>query len=320
MADIIRYIDRDNNGGGTATGTTWADAYPTLDAWQTAEATDLVTATDNHIVYYRAASSNPRTSSFTMSGWTQDATHRVKVVVPPESRHTGRPYTGTHFDGGGFISSEYTILEGLHIYWLTDYHVISNCVYNKMLIWGMRVRNNGASNVLIQNTIMVNPRTSGNMEVFMNATTGSQTLCVNCIGISSGTSIVFRSAGQILTVRSCFGHSYGGGQTYEGHNISRSNCYGTVGTDMTGVTIITLQEAGLVEDDWDTGVIPLLTSASVLIGASEDNSAYTSGAGTSWYGGADDIFDTARPQGSAWDIGAHEFAVVVPMPQYIYGE
>lgn len=80
-AQVIRYVDTDVVGG-AADGTSWANAYSTLSAWDTGEATDLVNDGDYHTVYCRASSGTTDTTQCTLAyeTWTTDATHYVEII------------------------------------------------------------------------------------------------------------------------------------------------------------------------------------------------------------------------------------------------
>jgi len=72
MAQVIRYIDPDAPGP-AHDGTSWNDAYLSIAAWNTGEATDLVSDGDYHTVYCRA------------SGGTADTTY----LLPTAGWNTG---------------------------------------------------------------------------------------------------------------------------------------------------------------------------------------------------------------------------------------
>jgi hypothetical protein len=90
MALVERYTDPDVVGG-LGDGTSWANAYSSMNAWEAAEQTDLVTATDTHIVYCRASSGTADTTALGLDGWTTNATYFVTVQAASgdESVKTG---------------------------------------------------------------------------------------------------------------------------------------------------------------------------------------------------------------------------------------
>jgi len=79
---IIRYIDTDVVGG-DADGTSWANAYATLSAWDSAEETDLTASNEIHIVNCRGVADD--TTSATFSGWTTDDTRYLKILGDVDS-------------------------------------------------------------------------------------------------------------------------------------------------------------------------------------------------------------------------------------------
>ena len=75
MATVTRYVDP--GAGGAANGTSWTDAYTSLSAWQTAEATNLVSDGDEHIVYVRGAVGSSGIAIGT--GWTTGASNTLTI-------------------------------------------------------------------------------------------------------------------------------------------------------------------------------------------------------------------------------------------------
>ena len=325
MATVTKYIDRDNNGGAEATGDSWGDAYPTLDAWQTANAKDLVTATETHVAYYRAANNNPRTAVFTFSGWTTSSEYNVSLIVPVANRHSGRRGTGTRIivEDTGFGTPvlsgtpNYTRIEGLSVengggateIGLGSYSRIIGCLFVVNGSGGGRPTIHHLS--VAQNCIFI--RIGANVEAAIGASSSAENrpTFINCTGYRSGgdntvAAIAADTNGYIA--RSCYAYSVGATRGYSQYQTSRSDCFSGNDDDPDGY--VSFDNAAFEETD-----VLLLTSSSALIDAGQDNSAHEA-----WDGEGVDILGTPRPQGSAWDIGAHEFAVVVPMPQYIYGE
>jgi len=88
VANVYRYVNADSVGGdGTTDALIGANAaYATLAAWQTAEATDLVTAGDVHTVVL--GGSTDLTTVFTLSstaGWTTSAANRIIMMRAPDA-------------------------------------------------------------------------------------------------------------------------------------------------------------------------------------------------------------------------------------------
>lgn len=78
MAQVIRYVDPDAVGAGN--GQSWADAYNSLQAWDTGEATNLITDGDTHTVYCKSSGGTADTTECVIGGWTTDATHYIEII------------------------------------------------------------------------------------------------------------------------------------------------------------------------------------------------------------------------------------------------
>lgn len=89
MATIDRYVDPDVVGG-AGDGTSWGDAYSSLNAWEAAEQCDL---TDNGgdimVVHCRASSGTADTTATTIVGWTVSSTCYIQIQVDVADRHSG---------------------------------------------------------------------------------------------------------------------------------------------------------------------------------------------------------------------------------------
>ncbi|HEY9200764.1 MAG TPA: DUF1320 domain-containing protein [Gammaproteobacteria bacterium] len=77
MAEIIRYVDPDAQGANN--GLTPADAYTSLNAWNAAEATDLVAAGDTHLCICSASAGTISTGQFAINGWTTSETNFITI-------------------------------------------------------------------------------------------------------------------------------------------------------------------------------------------------------------------------------------------------
>jgi len=77
MAIVTRYVDTDVVGG-SADGTSWANAYASLSAWEAGEGTDLVTDGDSHVCYCRGVAAD--TTVVSINGFITDATHTLTII------------------------------------------------------------------------------------------------------------------------------------------------------------------------------------------------------------------------------------------------
>jgi len=93
-AQVIRYVDPDAAGAGT--GVDWTNAYTSLSAWDSGEATDLVTDGDYHTVYCRSSGGTADTSTINIGvDWTLDSTHYIQIIgadFPADGIYDGTKY------------------------------------------------------------------------------------------------------------------------------------------------------------------------------------------------------------------------------------
>jgi hypothetical protein len=79
MAQIIRYVDPDVVGG-AGDGTTWANAYSSLNACEAAENTNLDAANNYMTIYCRASLGSADSTAVIWTGWTTSATDYIEVI------------------------------------------------------------------------------------------------------------------------------------------------------------------------------------------------------------------------------------------------
>ena len=97
MADLVYYVDPDVSGG-SADGSSWANAYSSLSAAVTARATNLVTATDTHEYRCRSSSGSADTTLVDLGGYTTSSTYYVKFVGYKQNGTDKIPCTGYDTD------------------------------------------------------------------------------------------------------------------------------------------------------------------------------------------------------------------------------
>lgn len=120
MAVITRYVNTASSGGdGTTNATSGAQAaYASLNSWEAAENTDLVTATNTHIVICEGSAAD--TTAVTIDGWTTNATYYITIRTDTAGRHTGAWSTSAYrlsINGATILTcnENYTRCYGLQI-------------------------------------------------------------------------------------------------------------------------------------------------------------------------------------------------------------
>ena len=78
-AQVIKYVDTDVVGG-DSDGTSWANAYSTLSAWEAGQRTDLVTDGDYHTVYLRGSTDDTTCFTITTANWTTGAANYIEII------------------------------------------------------------------------------------------------------------------------------------------------------------------------------------------------------------------------------------------------
>lgn len=131
MATVTRYVDPDATGAGD--GTSWTDAYTSLNAWEAAEQTDLVADGDSHIVYCRSSSGSADSTAVTIQGWTTDATHTITIQAADSDR------AGTAWDATKYRLSSTTAITSPRIYFRNKYVTIDGIQAEKKESDGMGI-------------------------------------------------------------------------------------------------------------------------------------------------------------------------------------
>jgi len=112
--EVVKIVDPDN-GSGTD--------YTSLSAWEAGQQQDLVTNDRIAVAKCRCTGGTADTTAVTISGWTTDLTHYIKIWTDPAEgyRHEGKWQTGNKYrisidDDAGIILEEFDIrLDGLQV-------------------------------------------------------------------------------------------------------------------------------------------------------------------------------------------------------------
>lgn len=312
MADITKTIDPDAAG---------AD-YASISAWDAAEQTDLVTATNTHTVTLSNISDSADTStSVDISGnWAVNATYTLDIIVNPTYRHDGTRGTGYRYipstnydnslelmlgctvDGLAVSSSSANSYNGIYA-GNTELVEVTNCLIYDMVRRGI---------YLYSGSVIANCITVGN--TLEGILAGGTSYVANCTSIGNGQGIEAADYSTV-TIKNC----YAGGNTtndfYENAN-STTHCYNCMAADTSFADI-----AFNTESNCSDSVTYNTTNLTNVTATSEDPKL-PSGSGlidggididgdASWptecetTGDGNDFEATLR--GATWDVGAHEY-------------
>lgn len=117
MAETTYYVDTDVSGG-TGDGSSWANAYSSLNAAENARDADITGG--NAVRFLCRGSTNADTAAVTVQGWTTDSDSYVSIVADSEDRHAGvwsdSKYRLVVSDAIGItIVEDYVRVDGLQI-------------------------------------------------------------------------------------------------------------------------------------------------------------------------------------------------------------
>ena len=212
--EVVKIVDPDN-GPGTD--------YTSLSAWEAGEQKNLVDNNEIAIAKCRNTAGSADTSGVTISGWTTDADHYIKITVESGYRHDGTEGTGYRIapssstDYGIEIEEDYTQVEwvaidqtnitvaGIHCYGLTDgtgitiHHVL---MYN---IQGgdIGVYNRSAADVSVYRCIAYQDSDAGSGYGFGQNNSDGSMHCRNCT--AKVNYVAYRNAAGSMTTDNCFG-------------------------------------------------------------------------------------------------------------------
>jgi len=294
MAQVIRYVDPDATGANN--GTSWADAYTSLSAWESAEQTDLVSDGDYHTVYCRSSGGTDDTTYVVINGWNTGVSNYIEIIgndFPSNAQWDGTKYvigTSATYDIAIYEQYVYIInIQDAPTAGSGIYPTVANCYIDSCYLNGgnnsvIGVNNQSGGTVYIYNTILED---------------GSQAVK------NYGTAYIYN----------CTIYDWSGQGIYNisGGTLTAKNCaVGNCGDDFLNSGSITIDYC--CSDDGDG------TNSQNPSGSNWDNEFTTPGTDFSLESGgncvgngtddpgsglySDDIIGTSRT--STWDIGAFE--------------
>jgi hypothetical protein len=304
------YVDPDATGA--ADGTSWTDAYTTLEAFEAAEAKNLVTADEQFTVNCRSLSGGDDTTEAQFGGWTTDATRYIEII-------------GTDFPSDGILDTSKYILN------ITNPGGNNSClsVPNYTRIRNLQVQLNhtdggiytgislsGSSNCIVDSCIIPCVYTGSNYGFALVLDGGGHTV-YNCViydwkthassrGItaSGGTNVIYNT-----TV-----WNTGGAGFINFGTMTVKNCISALSPDDFGnfgsITIdYCASDDGdgtnsldAVSGDWDNELTDANNGDFTIVASGNCENGGTDDPGSGAY--SDDITGASRT--STWSVGAYE--------------
>jgi len=302
VTPVVRYVDPGASGAGN--GTSWGDAYTSLEAWNLAEAEDITAGGSDEIHTVNCKTTGGAdTTRVIMNGWTTDDTHTITIQVATADRHDGTRGTGYRlvmdddWEDAFECIEDYVTIDGIAvsntnanavhgIYSTGDNCTIKNCLAYDNDDDGINC-GSATTNVLVENCICY-----GNGDDGIEAKTATIKYCTLINNGGSGTEV---DSPGTLTVINCYSggndaNDYGDG----GGTTNTTTCHDSDGTGDT-TTALATDSGTYFTNVTASSEDPTITSASSGL-----NGTATSGHTATDFEG--DTRDESTP-----DIGADEY-------------
>ena len=308
MAEVIRYVDPDATGSGD--GTSWANAYTSLNAWEAAEETDLVTAGDWHHVYCRSSSGTADTNNVSVDGWTTDSTHYI--LIENYDNHGGK-WDSTKYRieaNAGYVAAlnmadDYVQVIGLQLtniatasaggilFNANNYGKVIKCIIKGCSDDG--IKDNGTDNAVV-NTIVYEC-----LNGIHKRSTGGTLYVYNSTVCNNDTYGIYGEDYRTVYLKNVYAGGNGTADYYKTANstINLTTCYSSDGSLSTTTAAYSTTSGAYFTNLTSGSEDYHIQSSSALIDNGTDLSS------DSVYAFSDDIDGDTRS--GTWDIGADEY-------------
>lgn len=329
MAETIYYVDPDVSGG-AGDGSTWANAYSSLNAAETAQDGNITAG--NAVVFVcghnGASQTTADTAAVNVFGWTTDADSYVAIRTETADRHTGlwsdAKYRLTIADSKALqISEDYVRVEGLQV------AVTHTSAANQSALY---VSAQATSDIRINDTLVKHAADNTNAQQGIYLSGGIATVW-NCAAYGLGTTALFTNGAMVVTgtmtvYSSTLIGGYAGLRVTTGSTCTAKNVYargGTVSFSNAGTLTATYcASSDLTADDFgatgcvvsvafDTDTFVNVTAGSVDLHLAADGLSPLMGAGIDTSGESAPLNFTTDFDGqtrdATWDIGADAWVI-----------
>lgn len=337
---VTRYVNTASSGGnGTTNATSGTNAaYATLSAWNTAEAKNLVTADEAHVVICEGGEDTVTSTINLVSGWTTDST-RTLTIKSNESRSattfaSGYRLRSATASATPLVLVAYTTLENFRVITSTSSGttdcvaidaaarlgiVIDRCWFRKTSTGSggcfVMTGTTDGSHVTIRNSILDCTNSGGTASqygIWATFTNNSSLFVRNCTitgfngGGANSAGLRRDSTMTTFTVTNCAVFNNADDILGTAPD-SLTYCAGDDTEFQSGTGNVNISPGGTESTDWNSaftdyanGDYTVKNSSSLL---------YNAGTNLSGSGVTVDHIGTSRPQSTSFDIGAFELVV-----------